>query len=142
MNKQEIIEKLNYDLMNEYKHMLFYLSNSVQIRGLHVPEIREYFEEQAKEEMEHVKQFSDLIRGLDGIPFSGPHASIQCSSDLYHALNNAISMEQEALDRYVVRMSEVVGSSLSATDKAWIEIFLEKQIEDTRQDVDKMKQYL
>jgi hypothetical protein len=51
-------------------------------------------------------------------------------------------MEQEALDRYVVRMSEVVGSSLSATDKAWIEIFLEKQIEDTRQDVDKMKQYL
>jgi ferritin len=42
MTKQQLIEKLNGDLKNEYTHMHFYLQSSFIIEGLHRAEIGEW----------------------------------------------------------------------------------------------------
>lgn len=140
MTKDEIVAKLNNDLKNEWKHMLFYLNNTNTISGLHSIEFKEFFEDQAKEEMEHVNQFSKLIIGLDGNPFNGPFDQVSTFHSVYPALVKALEIEQEVLHNYIERIKD--AEELGGVDGKWIEIFLENQIQNTREDVDKIRQFL
>ncbi len=62
MTTDEMIELMNQDLKNEYKHMMFYLRSSVMVRGLHRQSIQGFLSGEATSEMGHVTQFSTKIR--------------------------------------------------------------------------------
>lgn len=137
--KQEILNKLNDDLKNEWKHHCFYLHSASTIQGIDSIEYKEFLLEQSKEELEHVLAFSDMIVGLGGVPtkYVNDYPTLNNTKEI---LEYALSMEEEVVKNYVERINE--AEELGGVDGRWIVIFLESQIEDSRKDLDKIRQLL
>lgn len=134
-----LIKSLNNDLKNEYKHMHFYLQSAILIEGLHREELREFLLKKAKEEMEHVIAFADVIVGLGGVPTT----EINPYPDLYkpeQILSYALSMEEEVVKNYITRINEAIG--VSGVNGKFIEVFLEDQLLDSKKDIDNLKKLL
>lgn len=142
----DMVSRLNDDLKNEWKHLRFYLYHASAITGLHAHEYKELFLEQAASEMQHVSQFSDLIIGLGGVPTAESHDFPKLTT-AGAAIGYAAIMEAEVVKNYTQRIAQL-DSILNdaagdiAAHKKWLEIFLEKQIEDSRKDLDHFKQLL
>lgn len=139
MNKKEIVDLLNNDLKNEWKHHCFYLHNAGNIIGLHAKEYKEWLLNQATSEMSHVSQFADLIVGLGGEPGKEVN-TFPSLKDPKEILTYAAEMEEEVVKNYVERIEQ--AESMGGVDGRWIVIFLESQIEDSRKDLDEIKQIL
>lgn len=144
MQLPDIITLLNDDLKNEWKHMRFYLYAASAATGLHAHEYKEYFLEQAKSELHHVSQFSDLIVGLGGVATteSNDFPKLTATGAL---LAYAETMEAEVIKNYTQRIEQlslIRDDEEIAAHKKWIEIFLEEQIKDSREDLDHLRQLL
>lgn len=139
MIKNELIDVLNNDLKNEWKHHNFYLHNASNVIGLHSIEYKEFLLKQAASEMNHVSKFSDIIVGLGGLPTkeSNEFPSLFEPSDI---IEYAIKMEEEVIKNYVERIR--ILESLDGVDPYWVILFLEEQIQDSRQDRDEMVQMI
>lgn len=135
----DLLDLLNADLRNEYKHMLFYLHHSTSLVGLHAEEYKELFAEEAKSEMAHVREFSDLIYGLGGTPMPG-YADYPLFTDVRSALEYAYQMEMEVVKNYAERIQQ--AKQLLEPDATWVEVFLEDQIAHSRRDADRYKRLL
>jgi bacterioferritin (cytochrome b1) len=140
MNIQMMIDNLNSDLMNEYKHMHFYLHSAIVITGLHREELKEFLTEEAQGEMEHVQQFGNLILGLGGVPTTDVAPFPTNLTLPVDILAYALQMEEEVAANYVKRME--AAAFLGGVDGKWIEIFLEDQLMKSRKDVDHLRQLL
>lgn len=134
-----LIERLNSDLANELKHMMFYLHHASMVRGLNRLEVREFLLEQAASEMKHVQQFSDLIVGLGGIPTTIP-AVMPSYTDARQILEHALYMENLVVENYTNRIQQ--AENLNSVDGKVIQLFLEEQLLDSRTDADNIKQML
>ena len=139
MRMNAIVEKLNQDLKNEWKHHCFYLHNASNIVGLHAREYKEWLVEQAASEMQHVVQFSDLIVGFGGTPTKLVN-EFPSLSDPREILEYAAKMEEEVINNYYQRIAD--AEKINNLDSYWLIIFLEKQMEDSRKDLDEIKQIL
>jgi bacterioferritin (cytochrome b1) len=144
MDLSDIIAQLNGDLKNEWKHFKFYLYHASAITGLHAHEYKEFLLEQAASEMKHVSQFSDMLVGLGTVPTIA-HNEFPLLTDARAILEYAFDMELEVVKNYtdrIAQLDEVPHSGMASVNAKWIEIFLEKQIEDSRQDLDHIRQIL
>lgn len=151
MNRTQIIDLLNSDLKNEWKHLRFYLYHASAVTGLHCEEYKELFLKEAAGEMTHVTAFSDLIIGLGG---TATHESndFEKFTKPKDILTYALKMEEIVVANYVQRMYDASCFMSSAEDSntdnlcridgQWLEIFLEGQIQDSREDADHFKQIL
>lgn len=119
--------------------MHFYLYHASAITGLHREELREFLLKEAASEMNHVTEFSDLIIGLGGIATTDVNAfpKFESPKDIFQY---ALQMEKEVVDNYVTRISQ--ADELGKVDGKWLEVFLEKQIEHSREDVDHYQRLL
>jgi ferritin len=139
MELTDIVSLLNEDLKNEWKHMQFYLHHASAISGLHAHEYKEFLLEQAASEMKHVGQFSDLLFGLGVIPTTEINEFPKLTSAKL-ILEAAAAMEEEVVKNYVQRIAQLstitFHSPADGADAKWIEIFLEEQIKDSREDLD------
>lgn len=144
MNIETLIENLNNDLRNEWTHLTFYLHSAALVQGLHATEYKELLLEEANKELKHVGQFSDMLIGL-GLP------TYKLSKEPYYykvpsftapkdILVHALKLEEEVVANYCQRMHE--AEACGCTDGDWVHIFLENQIQDSREDVDHLKQIL
>lgn len=139
MTKQEMIDLLNADLRNEWKHLRFYLYHASAVVGLHCEEYKELFLKEAAGEMAHVTAFSDVIVGLGG------HATHESNefprlTTPQNIIEYAVEMEEEVVSNYTTRHKQ--AEELGGVDGQWLEIFLEEQIQDSREDVDHFKQIM
>jgi len=139
MKKQEMLRILNEDIKNEWKHLRFYLYHASAITGPFAEEYKELLLKEAAGEMEHVTQFSDLIIGLGGVATAESNA-FETFEDPYDVISYAVKMEEEVVSNYVQRMKD--AEALGGVDGQWIEIFMENQVQKSRQDVDQYKQIL
>lgn len=139
MKKEEMLDLLNKDLKNEWKHLRFYLHHASLVTGLHREEYKEMLLKEAAGEMSHVTEFSDLIVGLGGTPTFESN-DFKTFEDPKEIIQYALEMESEVVDNYVQRMDQ--ATELGGSDGRWIEIFLEGQIQKSREDVDHYKQIL
>ena len=139
MNIETMIELLNQDLKNEWMHLRFYLYHASAVVGLHCEEYKEIFLKEAASEMEHVTQFSDVIRGVGG---QSTYLSKEFTTHTtpVDIIRCALAMEEEVVSNYTNRIKD--AQDLGGTDGQWLEIFLESQIEKSREDVDHYKQIL
>jgi bacterioferritin (cytochrome b1) len=141
----ELLAKLNTDLKNEWRHLRFYLYHAGAVTGLHAHELKEFLQESAKGEMEHVGQFIDMIIGLGG-EATTESLDFPKLSDPRDILQFAGTIEAEVVKNYVERIAQLDtltdDNDQILIDKKWLEIFLEKQIEDSRQDLDHLRQLL
>jgi len=145
MQLHDVVILLNEDLKNEWKHMQFYLHHASAITGLHAHEYKEFLLEQAASEMKHVQQFSDLLFGLGVIPTTQINEFAKLTS-AYEILRYAAEMEALVVANYTIRIAQLNAitfeSPSDVADAKWIEIFLEEQIKDSREDLDHLKQLL
>ncbi len=142
MTLNEMIATLNGDLMNEWKHLRFYLANASLVTGLHCHEYKELLLKAAASEMGHVTAFSDLIVGLGGQPTSDSNPFLT-SSDPAEVVKMALVMEEEVVKNYVQRQDD--ARNLAVVDPVnggWIDVFMDGQIQDSREDADHLKQIL
>lgn len=138
-----MIVLLNEDLRNEKKHLLFYLYHSSVVIGAERLELKEFLTEQAKSELEHVQQFSDMIIGLGGTPTTSGANPFICFYDNNKAvLTAALQMEQDVVKNYAIRIQQAQDMDGTPEDKKYLEIFLEDQLKDSRTDVDNIRQIL
>jgi len=137
--------KMLEDLKNEKKHMLFYLTAASTVSGMHRQELKELFLEEAQAEMKHVIEFQDALLGLGVELLDTIH--IKENNDYLVSyepkvlLEFALEMEKEVVKNYAERLKNDVPT-LDDADKAWMEIFYEKQIEKSREDVDNYRMIL
>jgi bacterioferritin len=137
MTKDKMIQMLNDDLKNEWKHLRFYLYHASAVTGLHCAEYKELFLKEAASEMLHVSQFSDVIIGLGGTATfeSNDFEKYTNPKDI---MEYAVKMEEEVVNNYVQRMKD--ADDLGGVDGTWLEIFLEGQVQASREDLDHFKQ--
>lgn len=137
MTLPQMLELLAADLCNEYRHMHFYLYHATSLVGLHAEEYKEIFAEEAKNEMEHVKQFSNLLWGFNFAPSTIPGSDFLRFTDVRSALQYAHAMETEVVKNYAVRIGQC--AELPEPDRTWITVFLEDQLLHSRQDADRFR---
>jgi bacterioferritin (cytochrome b1) len=140
----DLLAQLNDDLKNEWKHFKFYLYHASAVTGLHAHEYKEFLLEQAASEMKHITQFSDMLIGL-GVTPTIVHNEFPKLQKPREILEYALEMEWQVVTNYAERIEQlptIPRVALLAVDLKWIEIFLEKQIEDSRQDLDHLRQIL
>lgn len=140
-NQKELYLLLVNDLRNELTHLHFYLQSASLVQGLHSKEYKEFFTQEANKELKHVQQFCDLLVGLNieitNIPYFEKLPKLNNPADI---IKHALTLEEEVVSNYCQRMHQ--AENLSTTDGDWISIFLENQIQDSRTDVDELKQIL
>jgi len=139
MTKDEMIKLLNDDLKNEWMHLKFYLFHASQVTGLHSVEYTEMLIEHAASEMKHITEFSDVIVGLGGHPTDDSNQFFKYSEPK-EIIQYALDMEARVVENYTQRINH--AEELGGVDGKWLEIFLEKQVEHSRQDVDQFRQIL
>lgn len=134
-----MIQLLNDDLKNEWMHLRFYLFHASQVVGLHCSEYKELLLEHAQSEMKHITEFSDMIIGLGGCPTEESNQFLKYSEPK-DIISYALEIESNVVKNYVERIKQ--AQELGGVDGQWLEIFLEKQVEHSREDVDHFNQIL
>lgn len=141
MTREELCQLLKNDLRNELTHMHFYLQSAALVEGLHAKEYKEFLLKEAAKEMEHVSEFSDMLVGLGEDIVNTPfYEKLPFLRSPQHIIEHALTLEEEVVSNYCARMHQ--AESLSTVDGDWVHIFLEKQIENSRRDVDELRQVL
>lgn len=130
LSNQQLIEFLQADLENERKHLFFYLQSSVMVAGLHREELKEFLLEEAKSELEHVQEFSELIVQLGGIPEMHVAYSPNTLSSPEEILKYAAEMEQNVADIYASRLRST--HEMENATIATVHVFYEDQIFDSQ----------
>lgn len=143
---ENLLQKIYSDLRNERRHMMFYLTNAVSMNGLLSEEYSEHFMANAKEEMEHVKEFQEMIVGLGGnlsATESIGHDMFMIETDVNRAISSALYLEEQVVENYALRIEEIENSELlDIVTKKWLVVFYEDQLKKSRTDVDKYKRLI
>lgn len=133
------------DLQHEKKHLLFYLTAASTVAGLHREEYKELFLKEAQGEMQHVVEFQNAILGLgadllDSTAVYNNHP-YDVSYSAKYLIKKALEMEAQVVQNYTDRITRDL-ELLDEPDRRWMEIFYEKQIEKSREDVDNYQMIL
>ncbi len=146
MELLEMIDKLNGDLSREYAHWHFYIHAARMVETLHRAELKEFFDEEAADEMKHVQAWGDLIVGLGGVPTTVVAPFRNDLGDPVELLKEAIKMESEVVEHFVQRQDEAneleKNGGMDKVDGRRIDVFLDDQILDSRETVDHVTQML
>jgi len=128
MTDEELINMLQNDLKNERKHLAFYTQAAVRIRGPHREELREFCETEAKGELQHVTEFSELIVHLGGDPGTDVNhfPSLKTPRDI---LNYIVKMEEEVAENYAQRLKQT--EDMENANTAYVHLFYEDQLQDS-----------
>lgn len=129
MTNEELITLVNEDLKNERKHLAFYLQAGVMVQGLHRPELREFFLEEAGDELKHCQQFADLVVYLGGVPTAEVNefpTDLVCPVQI---LKYVRDMELEVAENYAERLRQT--EELGNANTAYCHVFYEGQLEDS-----------
>jgi bacterioferritin (cytochrome b1) len=138
-----MISSLNEDLMREYAHWHFYIRAAAVVTGLHRQELSELFFEEAEGEMKHILEFQKLILGLGGIPETKAAEFNINYSDPSSLLFHAYAMENQVVSNYAKRMDDcdLLEKNDNVNAKR-IKIFLENQMQDSRDAADNYQEML
>lgn len=143
MTRDDLIAAIASDLQNEWKHLQYYLHHMSVFRGVHMLTLRPLFEEEMRSEIEHVKMFSDLLVQLGATPVldsdSNPHPHY-AGANVREIVQYAYQMEVEVAENYLQRARQ--AEELGGVDGKLVQLFYEKQLEDSYTDAQKFRQIL
>ncbi len=139
---------MNEDLLREYEHWFTYMQAASSVRGLNRLELEEFFLEEAKDEMEHIHEFSLRLRGLDVEPACSISLSIQKpiddekfnDGDSVFWLKKILDMETEVVNHFASRIKTT--EEIGGADGYSLHVFYEDMMNDSRKTVDKVKMIL
>ncbi len=105
VDKQALIDGLNEDLANEYQAVITYLTYAACVSGIHRQELKEFFEQEIQEELQHAQFLANKIAALGGKPVTVP-ANVPYTENPKEMLENVLKAESETIQRYVKRMKQ------------------------------------
>jgi ferritin len=143
MQVKELVDLLNEDLRNEYKHHLFYLHSFNVLIGLERLYLGPWLKSQAEEEAVHVQEFAKKIVAFGAMPVSGlqshPFPSLRSADSI---LGYALEMEKEVVANYHVRHAQATEVYETTHQHYDLVVFLEDQIEHSQGDIDEILRML
>jgi bacterioferritin (cytochrome b1) len=126
--------------------LLFFVCFGVCLLGVLSVVFCVLFLANANEEMEHVKEFQEMIVGLGGnlsAPESIGHDMFMIETDVNRAISSALYLEEQVVENYALRIEEIENSELlDIVTKKWLVVFYEDQLKKSRTDVDKYKRLI
>ncbi len=148
--RERLIEMLQSDLKNEYKHLHFYMRAGVMIQGPHRQELGEYLLEEAASELKHCEEFARKIIGLGGIPTAEiTYYPLELTS-AHDILEAVYLMEKEVVANFAWRLL-LIDTMLTCdpnlimeapVDLYAISLFYEDQLQDSRKSVEHVQEML
>jgi bacterioferritin len=146
MQLLEMIDLLNADLAREYSHWHFYVHAARMVETIHRAELKEFFDNEAADELSHVQQWGDLIVGLGGVPTTSVAEFKNDLTDPVALLKETVKMESAVVANFVQRQDECAelekNGDNDRVDGRRIDIFLDDQILDSRGTVDDVTKML
>lgn len=146
MELLEMIDKLNGDLSREYAHFHFYIHAARMVETVYRSELKEFFDEEAADEMKHIQEWGDLIVGLGGVPTTTVAPFKSDLTDPVELLKETVKMESEVVTNFVERQDQCneleKNGGLDKVDGRRIDVFLDDQILDSRATVDEVTKML
>lgn len=152
MTKEEMIGLMNADLVEEYFHWFSYLQAATNVKGLHKLELEEFFWDESKSEMEHIREFAFRIQGLGGQPVDNVSSNVNLElwKSSKEILEHVLWMEENVVKTFAERLKLLEGilgndclqGGLDTSDSISLRIFYEDMMDDSRKTVDKVKMML
>jgi bacterioferritin (cytochrome b1) len=143
MTRDELVTAILSDLQNEWQHLQYYLHHMNVFRGMHTITLRPLFEAEMRSEVEHVKMFSELIVQLGAAPVlenNGAPGVQFAGTNVREILQHAYQMEVDVAENYLQRIRQ--AEALGGVDGKLVQLFYEKQLEDSYTDAQKFKKIL
>ncbi|OYD07485.1 ferritin-like domain-containing protein [Paludifilum halophilum] len=102
---QTLIDGLNEDLAYEYAAVITYTYDAAVVSGLARPILKEFFENEAQDEIKHAAYLSEKIASLGGTPVVKP-AEVKQATEVREMLQNALEDEEATIQRYLQRIEQ------------------------------------
>ena len=103
--KQELIDGLNQDLAHEYQAVIAYTVYAAEVVGPFRPALRDFFLEEAADELKHAQMLADKISALGGVP-TAELAPVAQATTPRAMLEAVLAAETETIERYTRRMAQ------------------------------------
>ena len=105
ITKEDLIEGLNTDLANEYQAVLMYNTFSATATGIHRPLLKNFFDAEILEELQHAQFLADKITALGGEPVTAA-APFEVAFRTREMLEKVLEAETNTIKRYVERRKQ------------------------------------
>ena len=117
IDKQTLIDGLNEDLAHEYEAVIMYNSYAAMVSGIHRRTLKEFFEIELPDELQHAQFLANKITALGGTPTTTP-AELELPEGAHAMLEQVLKAETETIERYVTRrrQAEAYGDYGLAAD--------------------------
>jgi bacterioferritin len=133
---QELIDGLNEDLAYEFQAVVFYTVGAQLMTGADRPELKEFFEAEIQDELEHAQFLAAKIVGLGGEPVTGPKP-VELGESNRERVELALQAEVDTIRRYQRRVEQA-----EAVGEIGLKIQLEDLIADETDHRDEMRMIL
>ncbi|MBI2807517.1 MAG: ferritin-like domain-containing protein [Planctomycetes bacterium] len=124
MNRETLLEGLNFDLAGEYQAILMYTHYAAKLTGPYRKELRALFQAEIADEQGHAQFLADKIATLGGEPTTQPR-SVPTANGPREMLEQALLAEQETIQAYDERIGQA-----EAFGDIGLKVDLENQIAD------------
>lgn len=126
MDRIELIERLNEDLMLEYQSIVQYIAHIASVKGAQFQQIGEHLGTHLAQEVEHAKIVARQIDFLGGTPTTEvPEITRTASSE--EALAEDLELERTQLERYRERIEQAIELGLPDVAEALAPVLRETQ---------------
>lgn len=105
ITKEKLIELLNKDLALEYSAAIQYIQHAAVMTGAQFGDIIKELKIHANEEIQHAVVLADQIDFLGGVP-TVDIGEIKTSADTVEMLEQDLAGEEDAIERYKVRVDQ------------------------------------
>ncbi len=118
--KEELIDKLNQDLANEFQAVLMYTVYSALVKGPYRPQLVQFMQGEIADELGHAQFLADKIVALGGTPTTVP-TPVPMTKEPKVMLQNIAAAEKEAIAGYIARAEQArqageIGLSVQLDD--------------------------
>jgi bacterioferritin len=126
MDRIELIDHLNGDLMLEYQSIVQYVSHIASIKGARFQQVTDHLEAHLAQELEHAKVIAKQIDFLGGSPTTQVPGVTRRSSP-EEALEDDLELERTQLERYRERIDQAQELGLPDVAEALVPVLRQTQ---------------
>ncbi|MEX2529074.1 MAG: ferritin-like domain-containing protein [Gemmatimonadota bacterium] len=113
VTKEDILKGLNHDLAAEFQAVITYRLFASLATGPYRQEVRDFFEAEIPDELEHAAFLADKIVALGGTPSTEP-LPVKITRDNREMFEIALEAETETIERYEKRVAQAGELGLTA----------------------------
>ena len=135
-DRQELIDGMNQDLAAEYQAVVMYRTYAAMVSGPFRPELRNFFESEIPDELNHAAFLADKIVSLGGTPTTRAE-EVPIVAGNRQMLEVALKSEEDTIARYTKRAEQA-----EACGEVAIKVELENLIVDETNHRDDIRRML